>query len=278
MCAEVAGSRRRAARGEIGRARADHAADFPDPRRDQAAIGQGADPNGEIDRLLQEIDRAVGEHQPDVDVRIGPEERRHDRQHVEAAEDDRRGDDEIAFRRAVFACRGTLGFADLFENPPAGGDVGSPRIGEREATVRPLEELRLEMRLEFRDLAADGGQWRAETTRGSRQTARFYGRDEDRHRFQAVHLCFHNSEGYFPSIPSTTILRKELPSHHQGAAPWTARRFRRSPPRPPRRRRAWPKTPGTRATRPASRSPTRKTAAGGTGPSSCRAARPSRRS
>ena len=53
--------------------------------------------------LFQEIDHAVGKHHPDVDLRIGREELRHDRQDMQTAEDDRRGDDQFAFRRAVFA-------------------------------------------------------------------------------------------------------------------------------------------------------------------------------
>ena len=60
--------------------------------------------------------------------------------------------------------------------------------------------------------------------------------------------------------------------------PSNARRCRRSPPRPPRRRCAWPRMPGTRAIRRAWRSPTRRTAAGATAPSSSRAAPRSRRS
>ena len=48
------------------------------------------------------------------------------------------------------------------------------------------------------------------------------------------------------------------------------RRFRPSPPRLRSRRRAWPRMPGTPATRPASRSPIPRTAAGATAPSSSR--------
>ena len=50
------------------------------------------------------------------------------------------------------------------------------------------------------------------------------------------------------------------------------RRCRRSPQRPPPRRSAWPRTPGTRAIRPAWRWPTRPTASGATAPNSSTAA------
>ena len=48
----------------------------PTRRRDEAAVRQLADPDREIDMLLHEVDHAVGQHDPDVDLRIGLEELR----------------------------------------------------------------------------------------------------------------------------------------------------------------------------------------------------------
>ena len=107
-------------RGEIGRAPANHMAHSTDPGGDKAAVGQWADPNGEIDMLFQKIDCPICEHQPDIDVAIGLEECCDYRQHMQAAEDDRCGDDQVSLRRALLACGGSLGFVDLLENALAG--------------------------------------------------------------------------------------------------------------------------------------------------------------
>ncbi len=108
MRAEVSGALRRAMRGEIGRAPAHHAADRADPGRDKAAVGQLPNPDGEIDMVFQEIDHAVSQHKANVDVLIGLEELRHHGEDMQTAEDNRRGNDQVAFRR-----RGALGFPPL---------------------------------------------------------------------------------------------------------------------------------------------------------------------
>ena len=110
---------------EIARAPAHHATDRADAGRDEAAVGQLADANGDIDMLFEQIDDAVGLHQPDVDVGIGLEEVGDDRQDMQAAEDDRCSDDQVAPRRAVLTGCCALGFSDLFEDALAGRDVRS---------------------------------------------------------------------------------------------------------------------------------------------------------
>ncbi len=87
---------------EIVRAPADDTADRADPGGDEAAVGQLADPDREIEMLFQEIDHAVGQHGPDVDIGIGFEELDCDRENVQTAENTsraRRG------RRAWFETR-----------------------------------------------------------------------------------------------------------------------------------------------------------------------------
>lgn len=78
---------------------------------------------------------------------------------MQAAEHDRRGNDEIAARRAVFARRRALGFANVFEDALAGGDVRTPGFGEGEATAGAVDQPGLEMRLKlgtFRLTVASG--------------------------------------------------------------------------------------------------------------------------
>src|SRR5215831_15613334 len=100
------------------------------------------------------IDDPIWESQLDSDVPIGLEEGRDDRQHVQAAEYDRRGDNQVSLRGAVLARGGALGFVDLLEDTLACLHVGSTRIGQRKPTGRPVEQPPPEMRLQIRNLAA----------------------------------------------------------------------------------------------------------------------------
>ena len=60
-------------------------------------------------------------------------------------------------------------------------DVGSPGIGQRKFPARSVEKLGLEVRLQLRDLTADGCEWRAQPTRCRRKAAPFNRRYQDRH-------------------------------------------------------------------------------------------------
>jgi hypothetical protein len=61
MRAELAGALRRASVGKICRTPADHTADCADAGRNKTAVGQLADPDGEIDIVFPQVDDAVGE-------------------------------------------------------------------------------------------------------------------------------------------------------------------------------------------------------------------------
>ena len=54
VCGEIFWRFGRPAVFQIGRARANHPADFPDPDRDQAAVGEGSDTKRDIDMLFQQ--------------------------------------------------------------------------------------------------------------------------------------------------------------------------------------------------------------------------------
>ena len=92
------GRRRRAMLGKIGRARARHQANAPDPRRHQRGIRKNPDPHRDVEPLLDQIDDAIDEQQPRGDLWEGLEKRNHDRHHVQAAEHGRRGDGNLAAR------------------------------------------------------------------------------------------------------------------------------------------------------------------------------------
>jgi hypothetical protein len=130
MGREVGGTFRHPSLGKIMRAPADNTADRAGPGRDQTAVSQLADPDRNIEMLFHKIDHAVGPHEPNVDVGIGFEELDCDGKNVQTAKDDWGGDGQITFRRAEFSRCCTLGIADVFENAPAGRDVGSSRVGQ----------------------------------------------------------------------------------------------------------------------------------------------------
>jgi hypothetical protein len=109
---------------------------------------------------------------------------------VQAAEDDWRGEDQIAFGGAVFTRSRALGLPQVFQYALAGRNVGPPRIGERDAPARPVEKPSLEVRLEVRNPAADRRERRAEAAGRRRKTAGFDHRQQDEHRFKTVHRTF----------------------------------------------------------------------------------------
>ena len=103
MRAKIARPLRRTSRGEIVQAAAYNAANCTDSGRNQAAVGQFADPDREINMVFYEVHQTIGQHDLDVYVGVVLEERRYDRKDVQPSEDDRGGDDQVAFGCTVFA-------------------------------------------------------------------------------------------------------------------------------------------------------------------------------
>ena len=90
MVGEVVGRLRDAVGGEVVGAAAHHAPDLANLRRDERAVGQSADADGQVDVLVNNVDRVVGERQVNIDLREAREEFVHDWYDMEASEDDRR--------------------------------------------------------------------------------------------------------------------------------------------------------------------------------------------
>ncbi len=103
-----------------------------------------------------------------VDLGIGFQELCRDRQYMHPSKHDRSGDDQFAPRRAVLARHGTLSFTDILQDAPARGHIVAAGVGQGEPARRADQQPRLQMRFEFLQLAADGGQRHAElaTCRG----------------------------------------------------------------------------------------------------------------
>ena len=184
MAGEIGRMLRPAARREIGRARADDPADRPDAQRDQAAVRHLADPHRQVDMIFGEADVAVVEHQPDVDLGIGLDEFDDHRQHMQPAEHQRRGDDQLALRRAYSPAAARSASPTSSRMRRAGRDVVAAGIGQLEAAAGAVDQPRAEMRLELGDPAADGRQRNLQPARRRRQAARFDHGEQHLHRFK----------------------------------------------------------------------------------------------
>ena len=109
----------RAARRQVAWARADNVANLTHAQSHQRAVRQLAHAHGKIEMFIDEIQRPVRKHQPQIHARMRGEKLGCNRHDVQTSERHRRGDDELALRRLVFARRAALGFRQLLENPPA---------------------------------------------------------------------------------------------------------------------------------------------------------------
>ncbi len=92
---------------------------------------------------------------------------------MQAAEDHRRSDRELAARRAIFAARGAFGLRDLIQYASARLHVRTTRVRQGEPARRAHEEPRAQVRLQVRNLAAHGRERHAEAPRSRRKAAGF---------------------------------------------------------------------------------------------------------
>ena len=187
MVGEILRNGRRRARSEIGGACARHPADGAQPGRDQAAVGQVADAQGDVDLVVEEVGHAVGQHQLDGHFGERREEGGDDRQDVQPAEHDRGGDDKVALGLGVLAGRGALGLVQLLQDRLGRRDVGPAGGRQLQALGRADQEIRLQVAFELGHLAAHGGERLAEFAAGLGEAAALHRREHHLHRVQTIH-------------------------------------------------------------------------------------------
>ncbi|MBS1184251.1 MAG: hypothetical protein H6Q99_4131 [Proteobacteria bacterium] len=166
---EVVRVSRRAARGEIGGARKAAEPMRRQPARQQPRVRKVADPHGDIDARLDDVDELVAEAQ--VDHHLGverPERRQHRRDHVDA-DRQRRGNPEGARRLRAGRLRhlfDLLGIAQQPERPlvqvaPFGGERqragGARDQRQAERLLQPLNAL-ADRRRRNRQRSGGGGE------------------------------------------------------------------------------------------------------------------------
>ena len=166
---------------------ADHRTRLTDPGRQQRAVGQMADAHGEVEMLLDQTQWPVRKQQLHVHIGVCLQESRRDGHDVQPTENDGRGDHQLAMRCVIFAGCATIGLGDLLENVPASLQIGLTDFGQRQLACRTHQQLRIEMRFQLGNLAADGRQRHVQLTAGAGEAARPGDCDEHCHGFEAVH-------------------------------------------------------------------------------------------
>ena len=89
-----------------------------DMARHQGGVGQMADPDREIDAVLDEVDHAIGQTEVDADVAVALQVGGHDPADMQPAEPDRRRDDELPLGTRALALDGVLRLLDIGQDPP----------------------------------------------------------------------------------------------------------------------------------------------------------------
>jgi hypothetical protein len=105
---------------------------------------------------------------------------------MQASEDEGRRDDELALGCRIFPRRRAFRLAHLFENAPACGDIGFPRLGEGKLPGGAMQQPGSQVRFQLRHLAAHCGERHLELARRGGKAACFDHGHQDRHGFQTI--------------------------------------------------------------------------------------------
>ena len=96
----------------------DDATHRADAGRDRRAFRQRADAHRGVESLLDQVDRPIEQRERHRHVGETRQELGHDRHHVQAAEQDRRRDAQLAARRGPLARRRPLDLVEIGEHAP----------------------------------------------------------------------------------------------------------------------------------------------------------------
>jgi hypothetical protein len=125
----MAGKLLRSCRGsplrQIDRAGAGHRADRPEPRRDERGIGQAADPHGDVEPLLDQIDDAVDQQHARREPGIRRKKLDHHRQHMQPAEHHGSGHGKLALRLGMLAGEAQIRGIELILAIAEGGSLSA---------------------------------------------------------------------------------------------------------------------------------------------------------
>ena len=146
-----------------------------------------ADPDREIDAILDEVDHAVGQAEVDADVGVALQVGDRYSADVEPAEPYRRRDHELSLRPGAFALDGVLRLPDIGQDPPRPLQVTRAGVGQRHLPRGPLQQPRAETILQRGDQPRDARRRQAKPARRGSKTPQVGHGDKGLHGIDPVH-------------------------------------------------------------------------------------------
>ncbi len=146
-----------------------------------------ADPDREIDAVLDEVDHAVGQPEVDADVAVALQVGGHHAADMQPAEADRRRDDELPLRPGALARDGVLRLPDIGQDPPRALQVARAGVGQRHLPRGPLQQPRAETVLQRGNQPRDARRRQAKPARRGGKTPQVGHGDESLHGIDPVH-------------------------------------------------------------------------------------------
>ena len=180
MPGEVVRAVRGAGALEVGRRGDQDDALDREPPLDEPGVGQrrGVAADGDVEALVQQVDEAVADVQPELDLRIGGEQRRQPRRELELRHRHRGGHPDQADRLGEAAAHDRLGGLGLDRRGAGAVVERAPDLGQREAARAAVDQPRAEPGLELGDPLADRRLRRARDPGGRGEAAALDGEDE----------------------------------------------------------------------------------------------------
>ena len=147
-----------------------------------AAVRQVANPHRQIDMVAHQVGVTIAEQQTDANLRVTGDKFSDHRENVLASKHRRRRDHQLAFRLLILARRLAFGVFHLLKDPPRGGDIIDPGVGERQFAGGSRQQAYAQRALQFANMAADGGQRHIQRPRRRRHAPQLGHFHQQRHR------------------------------------------------------------------------------------------------
>jgi hypothetical protein len=156
--------------------------------RNRRAFRRRADAHRDVEPLLHQVDRPIDQAERDRHLGETPEKLGHDRKHMQAPEQDRRGDAQFAARRGALAGRGPFDLLEIGKHAARARQKPVPSLRKADRAGGTIEKPHPEPRFQFPDRARNRGGGASEPARSRRKTAAFGDFDENRDALDATHL------------------------------------------------------------------------------------------
>ena len=162
----------------------------------------------DVEPLLHQVDRPIDQAERGRYLGKAAEELGHDRQDMQAPEQDRRGDAQFAARRRTLPRRGPLDFLEIGKHAARPRQKPVPGLGEADRAGGAIEEPHPEPRFQFANRARNRGRGASEPARSRGKTAAFGHFDENRGALDATHIyCIYRNNILYKGILQSEMKR-----------------------------------------------------------------------